>query len=172
MQLRWPNSIFNRKRGWWWWFSVPNLTFLTPPKGKMNSSGYNGQKGIIKTLHYFSILVVHRWWVSVFQVKRVGSTYILMQCLTWNVTWIDEGLWTFFCQIIFWIVTLSFSCFQTHSQLCRVTSFKLATVPVVKVNSSLYQNILYLLLNHIENALKIGAGPSITKQNWLLQFCL
>ena len=89
-----------------------------------------------------------------------------MQCLTWNVTWIDEGLWTFFCQIMFWIVTLSFSCFQTHSQLCRVTSFKLATVPVVKVNSSLYQNKLYLLLNHMENALKFGACSSITKQNW------
>ena len=57
LQLRCPNSIFNRKRGWWWWFSVPNLTFFTPPKGKMNSSGYNGQKGIIKTLHYFSISV-------------------------------------------------------------------------------------------------------------------
>ena len=56
LQLNWPNSIFNRKRGWWW-FSVPNLTFFTPPKGKMNSSGYNGQKGIIKTLHYFSISV-------------------------------------------------------------------------------------------------------------------
>ena len=99
----WVGPIFNRKG--WWWFNVPNLTFFTPPKGKMNSSGYfphGNNKNVFFQMCFK--LISNVWPEMSLELMRVFELFLSNHL---------------------WIVTASFSCFQTYSEkLCWVTSFK------------------------------------------------